>query len=138
MGHVKRVGLIATGAVVLLTGVALLVLPGPGLLLVFAGVVLLGRAVPSVARFEEPVRLRALRAAEDSVASPWRVAGSVLAGLGLLGAGVVVGLGVLPWLPFTGWSAGSSLLVSGLVLFALLGWSWRRVRAQRRADAGRR
>ncbi|WP_308294919.1 PGPGW domain-containing protein [Streptomyces sp. JJ66] len=136
MGHVKRVGLVAMGSVVLLTGVALLVLPGPGLLLVFVGVVLLGRAVPSVARFEEPVRLRAMRAAEDSVSSPWRIAGSVLVGLGLVGAGVVLGLQLLPWLPFNGWSAGSSLIVSAVVLFALLAWSHRRVRrARQRADA---
>ncbi|MET8568914.1 PGPGW domain-containing protein [Streptomyces sp. NPDC004783] len=127
---VQRVVLGVLGAVLALVGVALLVLPGPGLLLVFAGVVLLARAVPALDRFVAPVRQQAMRAAEESVSSPWRVAGSVLAGLCLLGAGVVWGL--VPEVPYAGWATGASLIISGFVLFALLTWSYRRVRAGRR------
>ena len=76
-----------------------------------------------------------MKAAEDSVSSPLRIAGSVCAGLGLLGAGVVWGL--FPELPFGGWSAGSSLILSGLILFALLIWSYRKVQARREAQAAR-
>lgn len=117
------------GGVLVLVGVALLVLPGPGLLLVFAGLVLLSRAVPALARYVEPVRARAMQGAEASVASGWRIAGSVLAGLGLIGAGV--GWGLLPWLPFAGWSTGSSLILSGVVLLVLLVWSHHRVHGGR-------
>ncbi|MEE1927898.1 PGPGW domain-containing protein [Streptomyces sp. TRM 70351] len=134
MGHVKRVALVGVGAALFLTGAALLVLPGPGLLLVFAGVVLMGRAVPAVSRFEKPVRERAMRAGEESVSSPWRIAGSVLAGLALIAAGVVWAL--VPRLPFAGWSTGASLVLSGLVLLALLVWSHRRVRAGRSRATG--
>ncbi|CAM5674584.1 Transmembrane protein PGPGW OS=Streptomyces tendae OX=1932 GN=GUR47_05960 PE=4 SV=1 [Streptomyces tendae] len=105
-------------------------LPGPGLLLVLAGVVLLARAVPALDRFVAPVRVRAMRAAEESVSSRWRIAGSVLVGLCLVGAGVVWGL--VPEVPYSGWATGASLIVSGFVLFALLGWSRRRVLAARR------
>lgn len=135
MGHAKRIALTTAGSVLLVTGLALLVLPGPGLLLVLAGMVLLSRAIPSLARHVEPIRNRALKAAEDSVSSWWRVAGSVLAGLGLVGAGVVLGVvRELPFpglrdLPVTGWGTGGSLIVSGLLLFALLVWSRKRVRA---------
>jgi hypothetical protein len=125
---VKRVALGTAGGILLLVGAALLVLPGPGLLLVLAGVVLLARAVPAVARFEEPLRIRAAAAVEGSVASPWRIAGSLLAGLGLIGAGVVWGLRPVRGLPFAGWSTGSSLILSGLILLGLLGWSYRRAR----------
>lgn len=125
---VKRVALGTAGGVLVLVGAALLVLPGPGLLLVLAGVVLLSRAVPAVRRFEEPLRVRAVQAAEASVASPWRVAGSALAGLGLLAAGVVWGARPVRGLPFAGWSTGSSLILSGLILLGLLVWSHRRVR----------
>jgi uncharacterized membrane protein YhiD involved in acid resistance len=127
---VRRVALGVLGAVLVVVGVALLVLPGPGLLLVFAGVVLLSRAVPALDRFVAPVRRQAMRAVEESVSSPWRIAGSVLTGLCLVGAGLVWGL--VPQVPFAGWTTGASLIVSGLVLFALLIWSYRRVRAGRR------
>ncbi|MCC8338072.1 hypothetical protein LMJ38_19305 [Streptomyces sp. R1] len=129
---IRRTALGVLGAVLLLIGVALLVLPGPGLLLVFAGVVLLARAVPALDRFVAPVRVRAMRAAEESVASGWRIAGSVLVGLFLLAAGVVWAL--VPELPYSGWATGASLIISGIVLFALLVWSHRRVRAARRGS----
>ncbi|MBD3932279.1 hypothetical protein IF129_12035 [Streptomyces chumphonensis] len=113
------------GGILLLTGIALLVLPGPGLLLVLAGLVLLAKAVPSLQRHVAPVRARAMKAAADSVASPWRIAGSVLAGLGLLASGLVVGLGLIPQLPVSGWTTGVSLIVSSAILFVLLVWSHR-------------
>jgi Na+-transporting NADH:ubiquinone oxidoreductase subunit NqrD len=128
------VALATTGTVVLLVGAALLVLPGPGLLLVLAGLVILGRAVPAVSRFEEPVRVRAIQGMEASVASPWRIAGSVLVGLALVAAGVVWGARVVPGLPFSGWSTGSSLILSGAIVLGLLVWSIRRVRATRRSE----
>ncbi|GAA2574549.1 MULTISPECIES: PGPGW domain-containing protein [Streptomyces] len=129
---IRRVALGVVGAVLLVIGVALLVLPGPGLLLVFAGVVLLARAVPALDRFVAPVRVRAMRAAEESVSSRWRIAGSVLVGLFLFAAGLAWGLVSL--LPYSGWAAGASLIISSLALFALLGWSHRRVRATRRGS----
>ncbi len=124
---VKRLALGAVGFVLLLIGVALLVLPGPGLLLVLAGLILASRAVPAVRRLVEPVRARAMQAAEASVASRWRIAGTVLVGVGLVVAGVVWGVAPWSWLPFTGWSTGSSLILSGAVIFGLLAWSHRRV-----------
>jgi hypothetical protein len=129
--QVKRFSVAIAGGVVLLIGVALLVLPGPGLLLVLAGLVILASEFPALEKHVDPVRDRAMKAAEDSVSSPLRIAGSVLAGLGLIAAGVVWGIRLFPWLPFPGWSTGSSLIVSGIVLFALLGWSYRKVEARR-------
>lgn len=130
--QVKRATIAVVGAIVLLVGVALLVLPGPGLLLVLAGLVILASEFPALERHVDPVRDRAMKAAEDSVSSPLRIAGSVIVGLGLITAGVVWGLRVFPWLPFPGWSTGSSLILSGIVLFALLGWSYKKVKERRR------
>jgi hypothetical protein len=129
---VKRATFAVLGVVVLLIGVALLVLPGPGLLLVLAGLLILASEFPTLERYVDPVRDRAMKAAEDSVSSPLRIAGSVLAGLGLLAAGVLWGLRIPSWLPWAGWSTGSSLILSGIVLFVLLWWSYRKVTAQRR------
>lgn len=131
----KRIAYGLAGGVVLVIGIALLILPGPGLLLVLAGLLILSQAFPSVERFVDPIADRARVAAEDSVSSPLRVAGSVLAGLGLIGAGVVWGLRVFPWLPLAGWSTGSSLILSGIILLALLAYSYRQVHARRAANA---
>lgn len=130
--QVKRVTIAVIGSVVLLVGVALLVLPGPGLLLILAGLLILASEFPSLERHIDPVRDRAMKAAEDSVSSPLRIAGSVLCGLGLIAAGIIWGVRLFPWLPLAGWSTGSSLILSGLVLFGLLGWSYHRVSQRRR------
>jgi Putative transmembrane protein (PGPGW). len=117
-----------------LVGIVLLILPGPGLLLVLGGLVVLAGEFPAVERFVDPVRDRAMLAAEESVSSPLRVTGSVLAGLALIAAGVVWGL--VPTLPLGGWATGSSLILSGLVLLALLIYSYRRVQERRLQAAG--
>jgi hypothetical protein len=130
--QVKRATVAVAGSVVLLVGIALLVLPGPGLLLVLAGLVILASEFPALERYVDPVQDRAMKAAEDSVSSPLRIAGSVLCGLGLIAAGIIWGLRVFSWLPWPGWSTGSSLILSGIVLFVLLGWSYKKVSARRR------
>ncbi len=125
----KRVAALVGGGLVLIVGIVLLVLPGPGLLLVLGGLIILAREFPAVEKYVDPVQDRAMKAAEDSVSSPLRIAGSVLAGIVLLAAGVVWGL--FPTLPLGGWPTGSSLVLSGIVLLALLVFSYRRVRARR-------
>ncbi|MEV7216048.1 PGPGW domain-containing protein [Kitasatospora cineracea] len=122
---VARVLLGVAGAGLIAVGVVLLVLPGPGMLLLLAGMVLVARAVPAFARYVEPVRVKAMQGVEASVASGWRIAGSVLAGLGLIAAGVVAVL--VPSLPLAGWATGAGLVLSGLILLGLLAWSHRRV-----------
>ena len=129
----KRVAALVFGGAVLIVGIILLVLPGPGLLLVLGGLIILANEFPAVEKYVDPVQDRAMKAAEDSVSSPLRIAGSVLAGLALLAAGVVWGLN--RELPLGGWATGSSLILSGIVLLALLVYSYRRVQA-RRTTAG--
>jgi hypothetical protein len=126
---VKRVLIAVIGGALLGVGVLLLVLPGPGLLLVLAGLLTLASEFPGLERHVDPIRTRAMQAAEDSVSSPLRIAASVTAGLLLIAAGVV--WGIERSLPLSGWSTGISLILSGLVLLGLLVWSYRRVRAQR-------
>jgi len=128
----KRISISVAGGVVLVVGVVLLVLPGPGLLLVLAGLIILAGEFPAVEKYVDPVRDRAMKAAEDSVSSPVRIAGSVLAGVALLAAGVV--WGAVPGLPLGGWATGSSLILSGIVLLVLLVYSYRKVQARGVAD----
>ncbi len=125
----KRALALVGGGVVLMVGIVLLVLPGPGLLLILAGLLILSNQFPAVEKYVDPVEKRALKAAEESVSSPLRIAGSVLAGAALIAAGVAWWAN--PQLPLGGWPTGSSLILSGLILLALLGFSYRRVRARR-------
>ena len=111
----------------LIVGFALLVLPGPGLLLVLAGLLVLATAFPAAQRFVRPVRERARKAAEQSVSTRLRLAFSVLTGVVLIAAGVVWWLWCTT-LPLGGWPSGSSLILSGIILLALLVISYRRVK----------
>jgi hypothetical protein len=134
-GFGKRVACGVAGSILVVVGIVLLVLPGPGLLLVLGGLLVLSHGFPAVERYVDPVQDRAMKAAEESVSSPLRIAGSVLAGLLLIGGGITWGLlGNRVWLG--GWPTGSSLILSGIVLLALLVYSYRRVKAKR--EQGRR
>jgi hypothetical protein len=128
----KRIGVLVAGGLLVLLGIVLLVLPGPGLLLVLGGLLVLSSEFPAVDRYIDPIQHKAMQAAEQSVSSPLRLTGSILAGLLLIGAGVVWGL--FKTLPLGGWPTGSSLILSGLVLLGLLVFSYRRVRSQRRSE----
>jgi hypothetical protein len=129
---VKRIVYAVVGGALLLVGLALLVLPGPGLILVVGGVAVLARAFPRLERHLAPLRARAAQVAEESVRSPWRLAGSILVGVALIAAGIVWGL--VDEVPFRGWQVGASLLISGVVLFTLLAYSYRQARGRGRRE----
>lgn len=57
---------IAGGTAITLTGVALLVLPGPGLLLIVAGLGILGKDIPLAARMHQRAMTHAKRAASGT------------------------------------------------------------------------
>ena len=132
-GFGKRVACGTGGGLLLVVGVALLVLPGPGLLLVLAGLLVLANGFPKAQKFVEPVERRAMKAAEESVASPLRLVFSVGTGVALMAAGVV--WWVVPGLPLGGWPTGVSLELSGLILLGLLVVSYRRVQAKKKTTA---
>lgn len=106
----------------------MLVLPGPGLLLVLAGLLVLANGFPTVQKFVAPVERRAMQAAEESVSSPLRMVFSIGTGVVLIAAGVA--WWVVPGLPLGGWPAGCSLILSGLILLGVLVVSYRHVRSR--------
>ncbi|QHY99851.1 Putative transmembrane protein (PGPGW) [Streptomyces sp. S4.7] len=120
---------LVAGVALLVIGVALLVLPGPGLLLVLAGLLVLSDQFPAAARYVDPVRERAMRAARESVSSPLRITGAALTAAALMAAGLFWGL--MPELPFGGWPTGAGLILSSLLLVALLVYSYRTTRGPR-------
>jgi hypothetical protein len=143
-GGAKRLALETLGWLLVVAGIAALVLPGPGLLMLFGGLVLLSQQYEWAERRVEPVRLRALRGAADSVETWPRIVLSALAAL------VIVGFGILweirppapSWWPLKasywllgGMWTGTTLLVSGILALALLVYSYRRFHGRPEARA---
>ena len=129
----KRLTVLVGGGLLVLIGSVLLVLPGPGLLLVLGGLLVLSSEFPAVNKYIDPIQHKAMEAMEQTVSSPLRLAGSILVGAALIAAGVLWGL--VKTLPLGGWPTGSSLILSGLVAWGLLVYSYWRVRNKRGSAA---
>jgi hypothetical protein len=135
---VRRVARIAAGWLLLLLGVAAIALPGPGLLLLLAGLVVLSQEYDWAERRVEPVKRAAFTAAAAGVQTMPRILVSAAGALVLAGIGVVWGLDPRipefwifgPHLPFAGWSTGVSLILSSVIALGLLVWSILRFRKQ--------
>jgi hypothetical protein len=133
----KRVAMEALGWILVLAGIAALVLPGPGLLGLFAGLYLLSQQYDWAERRVEPVKRAALKAAADGVKSYPRIAISAFGCLVLEAVGVLwwVHPDAPSWWPidekwwlFGGWGTGLTIILSGLFAFALLIYSYRNFR----------
>ena len=129
----KRIAVEGLGWILVVVGIAALVLPGPGLLALFAGVALLATRYTWAERRLEPVKKRALDAAADSVKTKPRVVMSTAGVLWLIGLGVVWGWqpGVPDWWPLAdrwwlpgGWTTAGSLIVSGVIAGAMVVYSF--------------
>jgi hypothetical protein len=124
-------GFILVGA-----GIAALILPGPGLLLLLAGLILLSRQFEWARRRVEPVRKKAFEVGVAGVSTYPRIALSALGSMALVAVGVVWTLDpeipeigpIGPSLPAGGWATGSSISLSGLVALGLLVYSIKRFR----------
>lgn len=125
------------GWALVVAGLAALVLPGPGLLMLFAGVAVLSQRYHWAHRMVTPLRYHALKGAADSVRSWFRIVLTLLVALVLITSGViwVVGPAVPAWWPLNRFwwlpgdeAAGVTQIVSGLIAGGLLGWSIRHFR----------
>lgn len=128
----KRVVLESVGWLLVLVGIAALVLPGPGLLCIMAGLVVLSQRYEWAERRLGPVKRRALREAARSVSGPVPLAVTVLGVVGLVAAGVLWTVDPpaptwwsLPagwWLPGGVWTAvtqfGSAVIALGLMIYS--------------------
>lgn len=134
------------GWILVLAGVAALALPGPGLLLLLAGMVVLSQEYEWAERRVDPVKDKAFEVAEAGVSTYPRMVMSALGACTVIAVGIVWWMDDLripeigplgPGLPLGGWEAGSGIVLSGSVALVLLVYSIKRFRpkavAQRRA-----
>lgn len=140
----KRVGLEVLGWGLLLAGIAMIALPGPGLLGIFGGLAVLSQQYEWAERRLDPVKYRALKGAAESVETPLRIAVSLVGVCFLLGCAYLwfvspdqPGWWPLPdWLWLPGGKATSITLVfSALIAVALLVYSYRRFHGKPEAVA---
>lgn len=143
----KRLVLETLGWLLVVVGIAALVLPGPGLLMIFAGVALLSQQYEWAERRLDPIKERALRAAAEGVETWPRIVASVVAAVVLLGCGVLWiwnppapdwwGLDDSWWL-VGGFATGATQIGSGIIALALIVYSYRRFRRPDGATAAQR
>lgn len=131
--HGKRVILESLGWLLVVLGLAAIVLPGPGLLMLFAGLALLATQYEWAEQRLEPIRRAALKAAADSVRSWPRVILSTLFCLALVGIGICWGVHppVPDWWPLAdkwwlvgGWGTGGTIIGSGIIALVTISYSF--------------
>ncbi|MGI8887477.1 MAG: PGPGW domain-containing protein [Nocardioidaceae bacterium] len=139
----RKIWVTMVGWVLVIAGVAALALPGPGLLLLLAGMVVLSQEYDWAERRVEPVKEKAFDVAKAGVTTYPRILFSALAALLVMAVGVVWWMNDVtiprigpfgPGLPLGGPSTGSGIIVSGFVALALLVYSIRRFRPEALAE----
>ncbi len=138
--HFKRIALEGLGWLLVVVGIAALVLPGPGLLALFAGMALLATQYEWAERRLAPVERAAMKTAADSVSTWPRIILSVSFALAIMAVGIVWGLqpAVPAWWPVAdkwwlvgGWGTGATLIGSGLIALGMIFYSWVNFREKR-------
>jgi hypothetical protein len=121
------------GWVLVVGGVILMPLPGPGLLILLSGLIVLSQEYEWAERRLEPVKERAIEGAKDGVATYPRILFAAAS------ATTVVAVGVWWWtdpdipefwilgpklpLGLGGWATGSTIILSGLIAWGVLLYS---------------
>ncbi|MGB3184345.1 MAG: PGPGW domain-containing protein [Ornithinimicrobium sp.] len=136
----RRIGYDIIGWTLMVVGVILMPLPGPGTLIVVTGLVILAQNNVWAERQLAPMKRQAFRAAKEGVRTWPRVVASAMGGMCVVCVGVIYvwsppppGLWPLDerWWLFGGTAAGVSIIASGLIALGLLVYSVKRFRGNR-------
>ena len=118
MHMLKRFAVTILGVGLLLLGAAMMVLPGPGILVIVGGLALLATEYVWARKMLKTAQAQAEKVQEAAVASPLRTAATVVFGVALLGLGL--GLVFLRDVDLPFWSpvTGGIMAVTALILLA--------------------
>jgi len=129
----KHILLQGAGWILVIVGLAAMVLPGPGLLALFAGMAMLATQYEWADRRLAPVKKAAMRGAADSVKSWLRILLSAIGVCLLVGLGIYWGLSAAApqwwpvgdrWWLVGGWGTGATLIGSGVIAGAMIVYSY--------------
>lgn len=136
----QQTGAEILGWTLVVVGIPLMPLPGPGLIVIVAGVALLSRRYVWAQKLLDPLQQRAVDAAKFGVATVPRIVGSALGGLWLFLVGIVwwrspnipefevFNIGFGPELPAAGLVTAIGVWASALAAWILLAYSVKRWR----------
>ncbi len=116
MQLLKRFAVTIVGAALLLLGAAMMVLPGPGILVIVAGLAVLATEYVWAQRMLKTAKMQAEKVQEAAVASPVRTAATFVFGAVLLGLGLAMVFLRDIELPFWSPVTGGILAVTALIL----------------------
>jgi hypothetical protein len=134
---VRRLVLEIVGWILLASGVAAIFLPGPGLLLMVAGLAVLSERYEWAERRLEPVKVMAFKAAADGVQTWPRIIASCSGAIALGAVGIYWGIqpDAPDWWPIGdnwwligGWGTGATLILSAVIALGFIVYSFRRFR----------
>ncbi len=149
----RKAGVLVLGWLLVGVGVVALPLPGPGLLILLAGLVVLSQEYPWAERRVEPVKKKAFDVAKASVSSYPKLLLSALGACSIIAFGVflcidpriprlatIPALGPIgplevgPEVPLGGWGTGLSIIFSGFIALGVLVYSVIRFRGEAVAE----
>ena len=114
----KRFAVTIVGVALLLLGAAMMVLPGPGILVIVGGLALLATEYVWARKMLKTAQAQAEKVQEAAVASPVRTAATVLFGVAMLGVGLAMVFLRDVDLPFWSPLTGGIMAVTALILLA--------------------
>ncbi|MFI5430196.1 PGPGW domain-containing protein [Aeromicrobium sp. UC242_57] len=131
----RRLAIEIAGWTLVVVGLAALVLPGPGLLALFAGLAVLSQQYEWAERRLRPVEVMALKSAAEGVQTWPRIIASCTAAIAIGVVGVIwgIGLDVPGWWPIAdkwwlpgGWATAGTLIASSLMALGFIVYSYKR------------
>lgn len=126
----KKFAVTIGGIALLAVGLAMMVLPGPGILVIVAGLAVLATEYAWARSLMDRARTQAEKAQAAAVASRWRIAGTVVFAVGMLALGIAM-LPVDVDIPFWSGITGGVLIVTALILLTT---TYITIRAERGED----
>ena len=137
MHLLKRSAVTLLGGALLVLGLAMMVLPGPGILVIVAGLAVLATEYVWARRLLVRAKKEATKAQEAAVSSPSRLGATIAFGVVLLGLGVAMLLKRHLDLPFWSPVTGGILAVTALILLTTTYLSYRAARGEDTTHTGR-
>ncbi|AZI59068.1 hypothetical protein EH165_13880 [Nakamurella antarctica] len=110
----KRVGVLVIGGTLLLAGIAMLVLPGPGFVLIAAALAILATKFEWAKKPLDYAKSKAQQGVDEMARSRWNAIFALVCALGLAALGVMELLGIN--IPFVNMLTAGLLILSGLFL----------------------